>query len=341
MLQKAGRSHASLLTGVFCAIAVPILVLGIPPGACVAANPGVAAAFAAGYLGSQPQLVRLSAATRLGETPPEGWNHFVLKSVPRPASGEWQDLPQVANRTATLFRTAILADIQPMGLDKDFALTRIGIGMCVPASDGRKDEVVVTSDRLESLGMQLSSIEQMVLQAAETELAQTRIIASTSTFALLRCPVTMLVSGKHRKVELYYAFCVEPTTGRLRVGVWSMWPGGVKQPPPPAVVELAPKAVFDCELDVQAKRVLGTVPYSWSFAIRKLPAGHAIPLKGRKTLNDQMVAIAKHPTGVDTAEFEQLLRTILFAPENVDKAVQKPKTAKTAKTAQARRPPAQ
>jgi hypothetical protein len=332
MVRKAGRSHASLLTGMFRAIAVPILALGIVPGSYAATNPGNVVALAKAVVGSQPQLVRLSAATRIGESPPEGWNHVVLKSVPRPASGEWHELPQVANHTATLFRTAILADVQPLGLDKVFVLSRIGLGMCVPARDGRKDDIVVTSDRVEALGLQLSSIEQMVLEAAETELAESRIIASTSTFALLRSPVTMLVSGKHRKVELYYAFCVDPSTGRLRVGVWSMWPGGVKQPPPPAVVELAPRTMFDCELDVQAKRVLGTVPYSWSFAIRKLPAGHAIPLKGRKALNEKIVAIAKHPSDVDTAEFERMLRAILFAPENVDKAAQSRKTAAARRT---------
>ena len=111
--------------------------------------------------------------------------------------------------------------------------------MCVPAPDGKYEDVVVSSDRLEALGMKLSTVEQMVLEAAETELAESRIIAFTSTFALLRSPVKLVVGGKHHKVDLYYAFCVDPTTGRLRVGVWSMWPGTVKQPPPPSVIELA------------------------------------------------------------------------------------------------------
>ena len=164
--------------------------------------------------------------------------------------------------------------------------------------------------------MRLSTMEQVVLQAAEAELAESRIIAFTSTFALLRSPVTLLVGGKHRKVDLYYAFCVDPMTGRMRVGVWSMWPGDVKkQPPPPAVIDLAPKTTFDCELDVQAKRVVVVgIPFSWSFAIRKLPPGRAVPLKGNKALGEKIVTITKHPNEVDTEEFERMLRSVLFPP---------------------------
>jgi hypothetical protein len=269
---------------------------------------------AAQALGSQPRLVQLTAATRIGDAPPEGWSHLVIKSIPRLASGDARDLPDVAHRTATMFRTVVLADVEPLGLDKQFILSRVGLAMCIPARDGRNDDIVVASDRVEALGMRLSTVEQMVLDAAEAELAESRIIAFTSSFALLRAPATLVVAGKHHKVDLYYAFCVDPTTGRLWVGAWSMWPGDVKQPPPPFVIEVASQTKFDCAIDVQAKRVLGTVPYSYSFAMRKLPPGHEIPIKGNKPLGEKIVAIAKHPSDVNSGEFERMLRPILFAP---------------------------
>jgi hypothetical protein len=274
---------------------------------------------AAQAVGSKPSLVQLTAATRVGDTAPEGWSHVVIRSVPRLASGEWQNLPDFGKKTATMFRTVIVADVQPLGIDKEFILSRVGLAMCVPAQDGKAEDIVVSGDRLQSLGMKLSTVEQMVLDAAEAELNESRIIAFTSTFALLRSPVTLVVAGKHRKVDLYYAFCVDPTTGRLRVGVWSMWPGQGKQPPPPFVIDLAPKTKFDCALDVQAKRVLGTVPYSWSFAIQKLPPGRQIPIKGNKPLGEKIVAIAKHPSDVDSGEFERMLRTILFTSRDATK----------------------
>jgi hypothetical protein len=257
----------------------------------------------------------LTAATRIGDAPPEGWNHLVIKSIPRLASGDLQDLPGFAHQTATMFRTVLLADVQPMGLDKQFILSRVGLGMCVPARDGKNDDIVVASDRLEALGMKLSTVEQTVLDAAEAELAESRIIAFTSTFALLRSPATMVVAGKHHKVDLYYAFCVDPATGRLRVGAWSMWPAHVdKQPPPPFVIELAPRTKYDCAIDVQARKVLGLVPFSYSFAMRKLPPGHQIPIKGNKPMGEKIVAITKHPSDVNSEEFERMLRKILFDP---------------------------
>jgi hypothetical protein len=231
-----------------------------------------------------------------------------------------------------MFRTVMLVDVQPLGLDKEFILSRIGLGMCVPARDGRNDDVVVSSDRVQALGIQLSTVEEMVLGAAESELAEARIVAFTSTFALLRAPAMLVVAGKHRKVDMYYAFCVEPTTGRLRVGIWSMWPGDVKQPPPPSVIELAPRTVYQCSVDVQAKRVLGTVPYSWSFAMQKLPPGRPIPIKGNKPLGEKIVAIARHPSEVHSGEFERMLRKVLFAAP-VDTA------GRTAKAAATRRAP--
>ena len=325
MMRKVGRGRRSLC-GSFIAILMPIMGTVTWPGRSAAACPGVAA-LAAEAVGSQPRLVQLTAATRVGDTAPEGWSHLVIKSIPRLASGDWRDLPKVANKTATMFRTVILADVQPLGLEKEYILSRVGIAMCVPAPDGKGDDIVVSSDRLEALSMRLSTVEHMVLDAAERELVEARIIAFTSSFALLRSPVTLLFQGKHQKVDLYYAFCVDPPTGRLRVGVWSMWPGTGKQPPPPFVIDLAPKTTFDCALNVQAKRVLGTVPYSWSFAMEKLPDGHSIPIKGNKQLGAKIVAITKHPSDVDSAEFERMLRKVLFAPHPPAKAG---KTAKGA-----------
>jgi hypothetical protein len=319
MMRKAGRSRASLHAKGVVAILMPIVGLVGWPGRSVASAPGVAT-LAVQAIGSQPQLVRLTAATRIGDKAPEGWTHLVIKSIPELKSGDLDTLPEVANKTATMFHTVMLADVQPLGLDRHFILSRVGLGMCVPARDGTKDDVVVSSDRLEALSIKLSTVEQMVLEAAEAELAESRIIAFTSTFALLRSPAMLVVQGKHQKVDLYYAFCVDPATGRLRVGAWSMWPGTVKkQPPPPAVIEVAPKTIYQCAVDVQARRVLGVVPYSWTFAMQKLPPGQALAIKGNKPLGEKIVAIAKHPSDVNTGEFERMIRKVLFdAPPLAD-----------------------
>src|SRR5262249_12687027 len=161
--------------------------------------------------------------------------------IPQLQSGDLDTLPEMAKSTATMFRTVMVADVQPLGLDKQFILARVGLGICVPAQDGTKDDVVVSSDRLESLSLKRSTVAKIVLQTAKAEPSESRLIASASTFAMLRGPAMLLFQGKHVKVGLYYAFCVDPATGRLRVGAWSMWPGGGSQPPPPSVIEVAQK----------------------------------------------------------------------------------------------------
>jgi hypothetical protein len=280
-------------------------------GRCEGSGIGTALLITQSVVGSQPRLEHLSAGTRISDTLPEGWTHSVIRSIPQLKSGDLDSLPKSATKTATMFRTAILADVQGLGLDKQFILSRVGIGICVPGRDGPKEDVVVSSDRLQALGMNLSTVEQIVLDAAEAELKEARIIAHTSSFALLRAPITLVVHGKHKKVDLYYALCVDPTTGRLRVGVWSMWPGSVNKTPPPEVIELAPKFAFDCELDVQARRLLG-VPFSWSFAMRELPKGTRS--KVEKPLGEKLVAVANRPISVDPEELEKMLRKILFSP---------------------------
>lgn len=332
MMRKAGRSRASLHARRLVAILVPILGLAGWPGRGEASSPGVAT-LAVQAIGSQPRLVQLNAATRVGEKTPEGWTHLIIKSIPHLQSGDLNTLPDMAKTTATMFRTVMVADVQPLGLDKQFILSRVGLGICVPSQDGSKDDVVVSTDRLEALSIKLSTVEKIVLETAEGELAESRIIAFTSTFALLRSPAMLLFQGKHVKVDLYYAFCVDPATGRLRVGAWSMWPGGGTQPPPPSIIEVAQKTVYKCAVDVQAKRALWTVPYSWSFAMQQLPPGHAIPIKGNKPLGEKIVAIARHPSDVNTEEFEKMVRKVLFS-------VPEPAAAKTAKASGRRRGPA-
>ena len=134
----------------------------------------------------------------------------MVKSIPRLASGEKDSLPNGSAKTAAYFRTVILANVKPVDVDeREFELTQVGIGICVPRKGEEKD-IVVAADRLEALGLHLSWVEKKVLDTLESEMAEGRIIARTPTFALFRSPATIVVAGnEHRKVNLNYAFCVE------------------------------------------------------------------------------------------------------------------------------------
>jgi hypothetical protein len=314
-------------------VAITALLLGgglvgrsvgsIPLGAIVAAH-------LVGF--SQPQLVYLKPGLKLEKKPPKGWSHFVLKSLPRLATGEQSSLPAGSSKTAALFRNVILANIKPVDLnEKDFELTQIGLGICVPYPQDEDEDIVVAADRLDALGLDLTMVQKVVLDAAEAELAEGRIIARTPTFALFRSPVTVVdTAGKHRKVNIHYAFCVERTTGRLRVGVWTMRLGSEPLQAPTTMVRLASDPIFKCELDVRAKRILGTVPYSWSFAMRTLPPGKE--LRVPPALGALIVETTRHPAEADIDELEGLIMKVLSTvpdPEVVDDNTAAAKTDST------------
>jgi hypothetical protein len=303
---------------VVLATVVPFVVLA---SECAAVTPGTATLVVQGVGSRQSKLVNLQPGTLIGDKPPTGWSHMVVKSIPRLSSGDRGTLPAGSSKTATLFRTVILADVKPVDVDeKDFELVRIGVGICVPHDEDH--DMVVAADRLDALGLKLTTVQRLVLDAAEAELAEGRIIASTPTFAWFRSPGILVGPGnEHREVNLCYAFCVERTTGKLQVGAWAM-PRDTKRPAPPtALVRLGPKPVYDCQIDVKAKRILGMVPYSWSFALRSLPPGK--PVQVSTELGDLIAVTNRHPDQGDLEELERLLDKFLFASSDSDTAIRR------------------
>jgi hypothetical protein len=299
---------------------MPALLMG---GACPGSVVGTALLAATVVSGSQPKLMYLQPGTLIGDKPPAGWSHLVVHSIPRLASGDQGTLPAGSSKTATYFRTVILANVTPVDSDeKEFELVQIGIGMCVPAPQDEEHDIVVAADRLDALGLHLSMVQRVVLDAAEAELAEGRIIARTPTFALFRSPATVVGPGnEHRKTNLYYAFCVERSTGKLEVAVWTMSPEAKSLRPPGALVRLGSNPRFDCQLDVRAKRILGTVPYSWSFALRTLPAGRT--LRVAPPLGELIATIGRHPAEGDPEELERLLMKTMGATTDADKGVRR------------------
>ncbi|MGC8643107.1 MAG: hypothetical protein ACP5XB_24880 [Isosphaeraceae bacterium] len=257
--------------------------------------------------GGRPKLVRIRPGTIVGDRPPASWSHLVVKSLPRLASGDLKTLPRSAFRTATLIRTVILADVGPApDQPETFVLRRIGIGLCVPRKDG--SDVVVQSNRLGDSGVSLGIVESIVLEKAEAELTRGRLIASTPTFALYRGPALMQGDQGPRKVVLSYALLVGPDDGTLRTFVWAQDAERDDGASSTEVVELKPSLVFDCPLDVEAERLLGAVPVSWSFAMQGLPPG-----QGRIVpFNPSRILTMLRARG-GAARLEQTLRHCLMA----------------------------
>jgi hypothetical protein len=307
-ISAPGRGHFSAVFATF------VMIVGLSAD-CAGSDP-MTGMIAAGLVGtSQPKLVYLKPGLRIGKKPPQGWTHLVMKSIPRLGSGELGSLPAGSAKTATLFRSVLLANVKPVDFaERDFELTQVGIGICIPDPQDEEQDIVVTAETLDALGLRhLTTVQRMVLDAAEEEMAEGRIIVRTATFALFRSPVTVLDpggAGKHSKANIHYALCANRTTGKLDVIVWTMKPGTVTQHAP-AMVKMKASAVFRCELDVRARRILGTVPYSWSFAMRELPPGSKLRVPPAVGL--QIVEASRHPAELDPDDFELLLQKLIPA----------------------------
>jgi hypothetical protein len=220
------------------------------------------------------RLVQLPAGNRLeGDIPPAGWSHLVIKSLPRLATGDLDTVSSQAFETAQRIRLAIVADVRrsPSG-PISFYLERVGVGLCAPAQDGLGD-VVVTPTSVEGSQGPWMAKQRIVLAATSLDLSRVRLTAATPTFAQIRTPVMFLVSGSHRKIDVCYALVVNSQNGALGTLAWSEAPHANSQRPSVAAVRVLSSPVFDCPIDIQAKRVWGNIPVSWSFAVRDLPPG--------------------------------------------------------------------
>jgi hypothetical protein len=310
-VREAARDRRHSNFGAIATLFAVVFALNVD---CEGSDPtkGMIAAGAVGM--SQPRLVYLKPGLRIAKKPPKDWTHLVFKSIPRLATGDLGTLPAGSKKTATLFRTVLLANVKPVDFnEKDFELTQVGLGLCIPDPQDEDQDIVVTADTLDALGLRhLTTVQRMVLDAAGEEMAEGRIIARTPTFALFRSPITVLdpgPAGKHSKANIHYALCVNRTTGKLDVLCWTVKPESTVQPAFAAMVRLKPAVVFQCELDVHAKRILGTVPFSWSFAMRELPPGVKLPVP--PATSARIVAATRRPVDLDPDDLEVLLQQII------------------------------
>lgn len=226
------------------------------------------------------RLDAIAQGTKLSQDgPPAGWSHIVIKPVPRLESGDLDTVSPRAFDVAQRIRPLILADVERVESEGEstFRLARVGVGLCAPGHDGSGD-VVVTPRSVEGTKGAWSTKERIILTAMSFEASRARLVAATPTFALLRTPNVFLVSGKHRKLDAYYALLVDPRTGALRSLVWRDGVDTSTPERPFGQVRRIDQHLFDLPMDVHATRLPGNIPVAWSFAIRVLAPGIDLPL---------------------------------------------------------------
>src|SRR5262245_61107658 len=61
----------------------------------------------------EPRRVGLiQPGTVVGNEPPQGWSHLVIKSFPHPAAGDLAQLSETSNRLASFIITAFVANVK-------------------------------------------------------------------------------------------------------------------------------------------------------------------------------------------------------------------------------------
>jgi hypothetical protein len=219
-----------------------------------------------------------------------------MKSIPRLASGDLDTVSEQAHEIAQRIRPLIVADVEHSagGGGSSFRLARVGVGLCAPAEDGGGD-VVITASSVQGTRGPWTTKQRLILAAIAHESSQIRLAAATPTFALVRSPVTFLVTGSHHKVDMCYAVLVDPASGELQTHVWPDTTGIGPSSTGGARFRRLVKTVFDLPQDVHATKILGGLPVSWSFAIRGLPEGpdQDLPAELRSLLTDSSADLAR------------------------------------------------
>ncbi|MFO0907746.1 MAG: hypothetical protein U0794_05195 [Isosphaeraceae bacterium] len=217
----------------------------------------------------------------------------MIKSTPRLATGDTATLPALAQRTSSLFRTVLLADVRSLrdsNGDRRYRLARIGRGLCVP-SDGV--DLVVTGGRASEMRERLGFLETQVLEAAEKELERGEVVGHSDRVTLYRTPGRLKLDQEQTEIGFVYAFRLEPTSGALSVLVWAIPPVGTHPEAPSTLTLLEPGLSYRCDLDVKAERLFGTVPIRWNFAMTEMPPGRrfVIPDRLRAGFRDPALAV--------------------------------------------------
>lgn len=270
------RKFGSLAAGIVAAVAGLAAWLGPWWGEDGPRLPTESAARARGQADLLPVLVMLEPGTVVESDPPPGWSDPVIKSVTHLASGDMETLPAVAKTSATRFRTVVLADARRDPDGGGFRLLRIGAGLGT-IREGR--DTIIDSESLDTLGVELPTLDRMVLRRAERALGRSRLAARTPTFALYDSFVELAdEGGKHRSIVLRYAMLIDPRTGALRTAYWTVAEPAASRQEPESLTLLPSNLIFRCGVHVAAKRVIGNLASSWGFAMTSLPPGATIPM---------------------------------------------------------------
>ncbi|MEZ6088583.1 MAG: hypothetical protein R3C05_11260 [Pirellulaceae bacterium] len=218
--------------------------------------------------------------------PPEGWTHLIVKSFPRVASGDVNQIPERDMRLAGLMFTALTARVQ-QGSDGVWRFSEVATGAGT-SINGR--DVVIDSRTQKQLGANFGILERMLLKEFDAKQSQAVYKVINQNFLVVDTVGAFRAQGVNRMLPLRYAMLTDPRTGRVDTFCWLMDAdsSGVSTQAMGELQWLPPSLIFVPQLHVDASQYnfLG-IPSDTAFCSTNIPPGRItmkIPAEASKPL---------------------------------------------------------
>lgn len=233
-------------------------------------SPVPAPAWASEYDVATKPPEKLPPGTVVGTSPPEGWSHLVIKSLPRVRPGEEAKIPRLArSQTVRMTRwmfTVFVADVRADARGHHLRAIGLGLGTSVNGRD-----VVITPDGAKAAGVELDWITRQIITKGYETQALAVIVIHGHTFALMDTPVWFRCGDVNKLIRYRYALLVDGNTGQLDVLLWGLDAAGNCSDASSAVL-LKPNNIDEAELvpDPKGFDAIGIATDS-TFGVDRLP----------------------------------------------------------------------
>jgi len=206
--------------------------------------------------------------TVVDRSPPPGWSHLVIKSLPRVRPTDRSKLPDLTVRMAAWMFTAFLADVTPDDGRHRLRAIALGFGTAINGHD-----VVITPETGKQFGADfgfLNAGKEILAKAYERQ-RKGVVVVHGPTLGLLDTPVWFRCGEKNRLVRYRYALLVDAPTGRLDVLLWSLGIEDGSCGDRAEVVRIEPGTIDEAELIPDPDEFTVGVPSEAGFGVDRFP----------------------------------------------------------------------
>ena len=261
---------------------------------------------------SMPELI--APGTIVENTPPRGWSHLIIKSLPRVKPSEVERLPTnplvgrdgLVRQVAWMF-TVFTADVvnEPPSSHWRYRLRAIGLGL---GANVNGHDTVLTVESADQLGIKLDPIQAITLTTGYRVQQQSRVVVLGPTFALVDTPVTFRCNARNHALRFRYALVVDNSTGKLDVFAWRLGSENGQCVDLTRAVLLHPNTIDEAELVADLEEFKLGIPNERAFGVEELPPHRlevALPVEIRSLAGQTRF------THADVYKLERALRQLI------------------------------